>query len=235
MASIKLSNKSQSRSRKTAGVASSTAPAGTIGTGGNDDDLSAFLLEPQRKSMLDYVDEKREKDGSRKNIFHRLIYTGRHRLKDKHEQFAKYIEKIVKTSTIGVTVHIVGILLVYNDHFVHVVECLYENLLDLIKICCEDYNNEIIEDAVVVLITHDISFHISLLSLEEMQNAVEALVESVRELFPSAVVVGCFMKLRLMTATQFVKTFRVPSDLVLDEEVVWPMMTNPYPLEMNKA
>lgn len=119
------------------------------------------VFETQRMTLLEAFEDRHEKQ--KKQLLHRLVYVGSFRGKEMPETCAFKMIQVV--SDLGLQgAHntfepLTGMLLVYNDHFVHIVEGLYDQLFNLIKLCTEiDRCLRLNIGAIrIVNIAHDIS------------------------------------------------------------------------------
>lgn len=234
-----------------------------------------IVFETQRMTLLEAVEERHEKQ--KKNILHRLVYVGKFNRKEAPETHA--IKMIQVVSDIGqvmshgsTTQPLTGMLLIYNDHFVHIVEALYDQLFRLIELCTEEDVKRHLNIATtrIINIAHDIptrlypawqwkcvnihrnedlnksqslqvvsefmerllnlSIFMAKHSMHELETAIDALVESVRDSLPSEVAVHCMLELPLQSAEEYISAYKAPSTFVLDDEVVWPLVVNQIPL-----
>ncbi|XP_071509520.1 testis-expressed protein 47-like [Diadema antillarum] len=240
-------------------------------------DPTEVLTRP-RHSVLDAILSKiRKADPDRKSLLHRLVYVAKlhDSLSDKRDLGAHYERQFKNWQNHFQGEGATGMLLVYPNHFVHLVESSSEMLMALIRDLRDMIEGGgLVEQSKILVISSNVptrlfsqwSFRVLNLPASRLQEyettepieklapeclalmlklgsylakqpkitlktVMDQLHEKVPELLIPQDLIGYLLFTPdLCTPAEFLQRYDSPMDVVLDNELVWPLPTKNFPI-----
>ncbi|XP_014671077.1 PREDICTED: uncharacterized protein C7orf62 homolog isoform X3 [Priapulus caudatus] len=183
-----------------------------------NDVLEDSVYDAQRTTLLDVIEE-RNRSLSKKSMLHRLVYLAKFRSpKTGRDELGPYYEKQLRAAHASNGLqgeHITGLLLIYQNHVVHIMEGSSEMLMQMIRGLDGQTSN-------MTGLFIETKVH--------RKAVLDSLQEKVPELLlQQDVIVYLLQSKELCTPSQYLEAYDSPLNVVLDADLTWPIATRLYP------